>query len=96
MSIESILDKLAEKKLAEGSTDMAFRLLKQSNKSSFKSTIKDIDGFLNMNGDDFIFSNKEDADKALVIAESAANFLKWKVSEEGDKYKLSSEGKDNE
>jgi hypothetical protein len=63
-------------------------------KGSFKNKIKEMDGFLRMDGKAFCFENNAQAKKALAVAETAANFLNWKVMKGDGCFKLMEVGMD--
>jgi hypothetical protein len=68
----------------------------KSSKGSYKSAIKEMNGFIGMDGDDFCFEEKSQAREALKVAEQAANFVNWKVEKGDDCFKLCSHGLDKE
>jgi hypothetical protein len=63
-------------------------------KGSFKNKIKEMDGFLRMDGKAFCFENNAQAKKALAVAETAANFLNWQVMKGDGCFKLMEAGMD--
>ena len=63
-------------------------------KGSFKNKIKEMDGFLRMDGKAFCFQNNAQAKKALGVAEQAANFLNWQVMKGDGCFKLMEVGRD--
>ena len=63
-------------------------------KGSFKNKIKEMDGFLRMDGKAFCFENNAQAKKALAVAETAANFLNWQVMKGDGCFKLMEVGMD--
>jgi hypothetical protein len=68
----------------------------KSDKTSFKSKIKSMDGFCGMKGKGFGFETKTQAKKALGVAEQASNFLNWKITKHEDCFVLDEFGKDKE
>jgi hypothetical protein len=65
-----------------------------NDKGSYKDAIKKIDGFTGMFGDAFCFNTKSQAQEAISIAESAANFLNWKIERHDDGFMLIPRGFD--
>ena len=76
--------------------DMIEKYAGKSEEGSFKDAIKEVPGFSGMFGNGFCFNTKEQASKALAIAEQAVNFLNWKVERHDDGFMVISRGKDKE
>ena len=76
--------------------DMIEKYAGKSEKGSYKDAIKELPGFSGMFGNGFCFNTKEQASKALAIAEQAVNFLNWKVERHDDGFMVISRGKDKE
>jgi len=76
--------------------DMIEKYAGKSEEGSYKDAIKEVPGFSGMFGNGFCFNTKEQASKALAIAEQAVNFLNWKVERHDDGFMVISRGKDKE
>jgi hypothetical protein len=64
-------------------------------KSSLKSKIQEMDGFVKMVGKGYAFETKKDANKALPVAEQGSGrFLNWKVTQKDDMFVLDVHGTD--
>ncbi len=69
---------------------------KKDSKGSFKTKIKEMAGFVGMDGKDFCFEEKSQAKAALAVAEQASNFVNWKVEKGDGCFKLCEHGLDKE
>lgn len=74
---------------------MINKYAEKEGKGSFKNKIKEMDGFLRMDGKAFCFQNNAQAKKALAVAETAANFLNWQVMKGDGCFKLMEVGMDD-
>lgn len=86
--------KRGKDKKASTLEQMIHKYAGKEGKGSFKDKIKEMDGFLRMDGKAFCFQNNAQAKKALGVAEQAANFLNWQVMKGDGCFKLMEVGRD--
>ncbi len=86
--------KRGKDKKASTLEQMIHKYAGKEGKGSFKNKIKEMDGFLRMDGKAFCFQNNAQAKKALGVAEQAANFLNWQVMKGDGCFKLMEVGRD--
>ena len=86
--------KRGKDKKASTLEQMIHKYAGKKGKGSFKNKIKEMDGFLRMDGKAFCFQNNAQAKKALGVAEQAANFLNWQVMKGDGCFKLLEMGRD--
>ena len=86
--------KRGKDKKASTLEQMIHKYAGKKGKGSFKNKIKEMDGFLRMDGKAFCFQNNAQAKKALGVAEQAANFLNWQVMKGDGCFKLVEMGRD--
>ena len=86
--------KRGKDKKASTLEQMIHKYAGKEGKGSFKDKIKEMDGFLRMDGKAFCFQNNAQAKKALGVAEQAANFLNWQVMKGDGCFKLMEMGRD--
>ena len=86
--------KRGKDKKASTLEQMIHKYAGKEGKGSFKNKIKEMDGFLRMDGKAFCFQNNAKAKKDLGVSEQAANFLNWQVMKGDGCFKLMEVGRD--